>query len=247
MDRWTEQATDWTSPVTRTFYKTIYAPRHPQHGQTVTSRSSSTEAVGTSQKALEYLRQIDVAFEVTGFGPGEVLQSIIFDGIEVSAKEGTVTADSSGKLTGTFTIPADVPAGTKLVEFRGGEGGSTAQATFVGQGTLEVTTLRQVQTVTNTNIDPLAQTFMLDKAVQLAGVDVWFTARGDSGVRVQIRDVSNGVPTRTVLAEAVVPAASLVVTGGGIPVSGSTRRWRWRRPRNMRWSFSATTRTQRWP
>lgn len=174
-------------------------------------------------------------------------QSIIFDGIEVSAKEGTVTADSSGKLTGTFTIPADVPAGTKLVEFRGGEGGSTAQATFVGQGTLEVTTLRQVQTVTNTNIDPLAQTFMLDKAVQLAGVDVWFTARGDSGVRVQIRDVSNGVPTRTVLAEAVVPAASLVVTAAGIPVSGSTRRWRWRRPRNMRWSFSATTRTQRWP
>lgn len=171
VDRWTEQATDWTSPVTRTFYKTIYAPRHPQHGQTVTSRSSSTEAVGTSQKALEYLRQIDVAFEVTGFGPGEVLQSIIFDGIEVSAKEGTVTADSSGKLTVTFTIPADVPAGTKLVEFRGGEGGSTAQATFVGQGTLEVTTLRQVQTVTNTNIDPLAQTFMLDKAVQLAGVD----------------------------------------------------------------------------
>ena len=215
VDRWTEQATDWTSPVTRTFYKTIYAPRHPQHGQTVTSTSSSTEAVGTSQKALEYLRQIDVAFEVTGFGPGEVLQSITFDGIEVSAKEGTVTADSFGKLTGTFTIPADVPAGTKLVEFRGGEGGSTAQATFVGQGTLEVTTLRQVQTVTNTNIDPLAQTFMLDKAVQLAGVDVWFTARGDSGVRVQIRDVSNGVPTRTVLAEAVVPATGLVVTGGG--------------------------------
>jgi hypothetical protein len=32
---------------------------------------------------------------------------------------------------------------------------------------------------------------------------------------VQIREVSNGVPTRTVLAEAVVPAASLVVTGGG--------------------------------
>lgn len=47
----------------------------------------------------------------------------------------------------------------------------------MGQGTLEVTTLRQVQTVTNTNIDPLAQTFMLDKAVQLAGVDLWFTAR----------------------------------------------------------------------
>ncbi len=160
VDRWTEQATEWTSSVTRSFYQVIYAPNHPQHGQTVTSTSTSTEVVGTSQKALEYLRQIDVAFEVTGFGSGEVLQSITFDGIPVQAKEGQLTADDTGKLSGTFTIPAGVPAGTKLVVFRGGEGGSTAQATFVGQGTLEVTTLRQVQTVTNTNIDPLAQTFM---------------------------------------------------------------------------------------
>lgn len=215
VDRWTEQATAWTSPVTRTFYRTIYAPRHPRHGQTVSSVSTGTEAVGTSQNALEQLRPIDVAFEVTGFGPGEVLQAVTFDGIPVQAKEGTLTADAAGTIRGTFTIPAGVPAGAKPVEFRGGEGGSTAQATFVGQGTLEVTTLRQVQTVTNTAIDPLAQTFTLDNAVQLAGADLWFTARGNSGVRVQLREVTSGVPTRTVLAEAVVPAEKIVVTGGG--------------------------------
>ncbi len=215
VDRWTEQATAWTSAVTRSFYQAIYAPNHPRHGQTVTSTSTGTERVGTSQKALEYLRQIDVAFEVTGFGPGEILQSITFDGIPVQAREGQLAADAAGVIRGTLAIPAGVPAGVKPVEFRGDEEGSTAQATFVGQGTLEVTTLRQVQTVTNTSIDPLAQTFTLDNAVQLAGADLWFTARGGSGVRVQIREVSNGVPTRTVLAEAVVPAEKIVVTGGG--------------------------------
>lgn len=216
VDRWTEQATDWTSSVTRNFYRTIYAPGHPQHGQTiVTGTSTSTETVGNTSSAIEHLRQIDVGFVLEGFGPGEILQSITFDGIPVEAREGTLTADESGKVSGHFTIPPNVPAGVKPVEFKGGEGGSTAQATFVGQGTLEVTTLRQVQTVTNTYIDPLAQTFVLDNAKQLAGADIWFTARGAGGVRVQIREVSNGFPTRTVLAEAVVPADRIVVTGGG--------------------------------
>ena len=36
-----------------------------------------------------------------------------------------ITADSTGKLSGTFTIPADVPAGTKSVQFEG-QGGSRA-------------------------------------------------------------------------------------------------------------------------
>lgn len=95
-----------------------------------------------------------------------------------------------------------------------GKGGSRASAVFVGQGQLTVNTLRQVNTITTIWVDPLAQTFVLDKATQLAGVDLWFTAKGGD-VRLQIRDVANGVPSRTVLAEAHIPASSIVVSGGG--------------------------------
>lgn len=125
----------------------------------------------------------------------------------------TVTADSAGKVSGKFTIPANIPAGSKSVKFTGA-GGSHGEAVFVGQGSLTTQTLRQVTSVTKWYYDPLAQTFTLDKAVQLAGVDIWFTAKATE-VRVQIREVASGVPSRVVLAESIVSPDNIVVTGGG--------------------------------
>ena len=215
VDRWLDRQAKWTSAETRYFYRQVYAPNHPQHGQTLRSTSQSIEAVSTVQKEAETLRQIAVAFELAGFGPGEILREISFDGIVVPATEGELAADADGIMSGHFTIPPNVPAGVKEVIFRGGAGGSEARASFVGQGAVEVTTLRQVQTVTDTNIDPLAQTFMLDAPCQIAGIDLWFTAKGGSGVRVQIRETSNGVPTRVVLCEAIMPPDRIVASGGG--------------------------------
>ena len=125
----------------------------------------------------------------------------------------TVTADSAGKVSGKFTIPANIPAGSKSVKFTGA-GGSHGEAVFVGQGSLTTQTLRQVTSVTNWYYDPLAQTFTLTRAVQLAGVDLWFTAK-ETEVRVQIREVSSGVPSRVVLTEAVASPDDIVVSGGG--------------------------------
>ncbi len=127
----------------------------------------------------------------------------------------SVVADENGVATGRFTIPPNVPAGAKTVEFEGAENvGTRGSAVFVGQGNLTVQTLRQVNTVTNYWTDPLAQTFVFEADTQLCGVDVWFTASGGDA-RAQIREVSNGVPTRVVLAEVHIPASSMVVTGGG--------------------------------
>ena len=144
---------------------------------------------------------------------------------------GTKVADANGRITGSFTIPPNTPAGVKQIEFKGKA--TKAYATFTGQGTLLVTTLRRVQniyrhtttttTITTTtyvapvrvyNPDPLAQSFTLETEGQLAGVDLWFAARGTTNAQVQIREMDNGFPTSVVLAEAIVPPDKQIVGGG---------------------------------
>ena len=207
IDQWTETQSEWTSPITQVF--------NSGRGSLVTQQTSSaTQMLGTTTSALEFLRQIMVDFLIEGFGPGEILRRIVFDGVEVQP-EAQVVADGSGHARGRFRIPERIPAGAKTVTFNGNvEGGSVGSAVFVGQGQLNVQTLRQVNTINNIWFDPLAQTFVLDAPTQLCGVDLWFTAK-QTEVRVQIREVMLGVPSRVVLAEAIVQPENIVVTGGG--------------------------------
>ena len=126
----------------------------------------------------------------------------------------TLQANSSGVVTGKFTIPANVPVGAKRVEFVG-SGGSYGEATFVGEGTLISETRQMVTTITTSlwwqSFDPLAQTFTLTENCQIAAVDLWFTAKGTSQVVVQIRETATGFPTRNVLAEGRVTPAAITV------------------------------------
>lgn len=130
-----------------------------------------------------------------------------------------LTADSQGYVAGWFTIPANVPAGAKLVEFETASG-SKGAATFVGRGQITLRELRQVRTehtiVTRflEAYDPLAETFTLAAPAFISGADIWFCAKGTTGrMLVQIRETGNGVPTRGVLAEAAIPTTSLTVGG----------------------------------
>ncbi len=124
-----------------------------------------------------------------------------------------LTANSSGQINGRFTVPAGVVAGAKLVEFNG-SGGSRGTATYTGSNVLVQRTLQQVfQRWWVWPVDPLAQTFTLDRTRQVSGVDLWFTARGNTPVLVQIRATENGFPTRLVLAEAQLTPAQLQLGG----------------------------------
>ena len=213
VDRWTETQTNWTSAVTRTFKRSTGTGGVSGWSRLLrTETKTDTQVVSVSNTRIENLRRIDVAFSVAGFGPGERLKSMAFDGIDVTP-ETEVTADAAGTLSGSFRIPEGVPAGSKAVAVMG-EGGSRGESVFVGQGTLTTQTLRKVTNVTNWYYDPLAQTFVVDEDMQIAGVDLWFTAKGGD-VRVQVREVSSGVPTRATLAEAVVAEADIVASGGG--------------------------------
>jgi hypothetical protein len=130
----------------------------------------------------------------------------------------TLQANSNGVVTGKFTVPANVPAGTKRVTFTG-DGGSHGDAVFIGQGTQVVNVNQIITTITNnmvavvTRVDPIAQTFTLDVNQQLTGVDLWFTAKGTSSVEVRIQETSVGFPTQVVLARSRLPASSINVSG----------------------------------
>ena len=142
VDRWTAIDTEWSSPITERLYSGSGSV------QAYAGSRTSVRTLSEQNAAIEHLRPITVRFECRGFGPGELLQRVTFDGIEVPASPlpaGTLAASASGVVVGTFVIPADVPSGVKLVEFVGA-GGSRGTQTFTGQGTQ---VLRRQQQVTS--------------------------------------------------------------------------------------------------
>lgn len=229
VDYWTDQVTEWTSPVTQQFSGGLTVPPNSTVSGIITSSTTINEVVSERSTVATTLRQISVAWALSGFGVGENLATLTFDGVDVKPA-GTQTADSNGRISGTFTIPAGIPTGSRRVRATGAAG-SFAEAIFVGSGQIEVDTMRKVTLVqripqiTSTNPatvnqslfrrpDPLAQTFTLDEDRQIVGLNFKFTNIGDrtKGVRVQILDTANGYPADTVLAEAFVDMTSVVTT-----------------------------------
>ena len=185
-----------------------------------TTVSTVTNLVFESQTNIENLRQTTVDFSVEGFDANEALDRLVFDGIEMG-NNGEV-ADSTGLLTGQFTVPADVPAGSKEVEFFGIQG-SYGNATYTGQGTLVTRRFDQVTTTTTwrwwspppppRRWDPLAQSFTLDESRHLTSVDVFFHAVGSKDFTVQLRESDNGQPSMQTITQVRVKNADIQTTG----------------------------------
>lgn len=83
VDYWTVVQTDWTSPVTREFTRTTTESLGLAL-QVIRSTTTTQQLVKTETQNIANLRQIDVKFHITGFGPGEVLQAMKFDGLTVT-------------------------------------------------------------------------------------------------------------------------------------------------------------------
>lgn len=141
----------------------------------------------------------------------------------------TVIANSSGIVSGKFTIPAGIPSGAKRVTALGANG-SFGFSTFTGQGTTERRTWQQQTSITelrwtspppplertwNSDVrgsDPLAQTFALDQNSPIVGIDLFFSAVPTSTTRVQIRETTVGIPNGNIIAEKIIDTA--ILTGG---------------------------------
>lgn len=117
-------------------------------------------------------------------------------------------ADTLGRVSGKFTIPANVPAGRKEVRALGAQG-SLGGAMYVGDGTITNTVQQRLTTTILTLYDPVAQTFTLAGAEQVPGVDVFFTTLGTKPIRVQLRETGYGVPSQVVLAESILQPSQM--------------------------------------
>jgi hypothetical protein len=125
-----------------------------------------------------------------------------------------LTANGAGQISGTFTIPAGVPTGTKRVRFVGSQG-SFGAARFIGDGTIVTRTQRQLTTIETRLFDPLAQTFRLDQSRHVTAIGLRFTAKGaaTANVVVEIRETELGLPNSTTLAEGVLLGSAIATTG----------------------------------
>jgi hypothetical protein len=123
-----------------------------------------------------------------------------------------LTANAAGQISGSFTIPANVPTGTKRVTFLGNQG-SFGAARFIGSGTIISRTQRQLNTIETRFWDPLAQTFRLDQSRHVTSVEFKFTARGNTSNKVylEIRETELGLPNATTLAEGVLQGTAITV------------------------------------
>ena len=202
VDRWDEVTTAWTSSITeRIVVRTLSLGLVER----VIGTSQEVQVISSEQREGGSLRRLVVKITGDGFGPNETF-SVTFDGLPVTTSN--KNANAQGVINATFTIPAGIPAGTKQVVVTG-SGGTRGSATYTGTNTVTTETRRTVTTIQVERYDPLAQTFTLDRPRHVSGAEVWFTKKGTSEVRIQIRDVLLGYPNRAVLAEGRIQPGSI--------------------------------------
>ncbi len=117
-------------------------------------------------------------------------------------------ADANGRISGSFTTPANLPVGRKLVEFSG-SGGSRGIAAYYAEHIARAVTVRQE--FATLYGDPLAQTFTPNRNMVIGGVDLWVGDVGSSPIAVQIRETQVGFPTNVTLAVGRLNPAEITV------------------------------------
>ena len=152
---------------------------------------------------------------------------------------GALTTDANGAVSGSFLVPnnstTQFTAGTK--EFRLTSDSTNNEALARTSATADYTAAGMIETRENvivstripriqrTNVssgnvaysDPLAQSFLFDKAQFVTKLDLYFASKDAAiPVQVQIREMVNGFPTQT-----VVPFSDVTLNPGSVNTDGT--------------------------
>lgn len=151
-------------------------------------------------------------------------------------------SDANGTIEGSFFIP-----NTSVIRFRTGtrefkvrdwsattdqNAVSKAFASYTATGTLDtqqttITTIRPIVVQPPRMIDPVAQSFQIEKntGAYVSSVDVFFKTKATvTPVRLQLREMENGTPTRRVVPGAekmLLPAAVNISTSPDVDTTGT--------------------------
>jgi hypothetical protein len=198
VDRWSNVVSQFTSSETQRFTQT-----HGGSFAAYTTTTTTVQTIGSSAAEDAFMRERSVGVKADGFGANEHF-TVIFDGLLVRQGD----ADAQGRIETSFDVPPGIPVGTKQVVVSG-SGGSRGEAAYTATGTTTTQIQRNIVRIV-THVDPVAQTFTPDASRYATGVELYFTVKGTSEVRVQIRDVQLGFPAKSVLAEGRIKAADIV-------------------------------------
>lgn len=214
-----------------------------------TSQTSVNESV-ISEKSITYMRRIKLTVEGKNFPAGLDNIKCSFDGVVVpltaasgtsaGTQAGTLKASESGYVKGTFTIPANIRTGVREVKLYSDTqigGQQTSGYTLFQSSGISRTTQRTVTTVTtvllqrevtttinqtkHTFVDPVGQTFVLDRTTILKGIDVYFESKPSTNdsITLELRNVTNGTIGTTVYASKVLTASQINVSNNATSIT----------------------------
>lgn len=200
----------------------------------------SNESV-IEESAVKYIRSRNIEVSGSHFPPNLDNITCYFDGVKCDLTSGdaykgsvpgTIKADNSGKFEAKFMIPERILTGIREVRLEssstvpGYESYETsAFALYQASGTsrtiqrtvttLTTVLLNRVTTITTTNyIDPVGQTFVLDKMTLVRGIDLYFQAKpdDDTPITCDIREVVNGNITSTIYGHKTLLASEVNIS-----------------------------------
>ena len=208
------------------------------------SNTSVTEAV-VSEQSITYMRQIELTIEGKYFAEGVDNICCEFDGklVELTPVAPTVSgtlpgslkADDNGYVKGKFTIPNKVRTGVREVRLYSTikiDGyNNDAYTIFQSSGIQRniqrtITTVNTVllqRTISNNYqivnywVDPVAETFVVDKTTVLKGIDLYFESKPTNNVpiTVDIKNVVDGNIGSTIYASKTLAASEVSVSTDG--------------------------------